>query len=825
MKSGVVSLVSIELAGFKSFAKRTKINFGDGLVAIVGPNGSGKSNIADAIRWVFGEQKNKSLRTDKSEDLIYHGGDSKSRASMAEVIITLDNKSGSIPLDFTEIEITRRLYRSGESNYLLNSKRVSLSYIQELLASSGFGVGSYTVIGQGMIDRLILSSGQERKQLFDEASGIKQYEIKLGQARKRIETTKQNLAQVQDLLSELRPQQEILSSQAAMFDRRKKLLAETLSSKLAYISQTSLSIGKLVTSTNTKLASRKAMLKVLFTEIAKLDKQHSQNQIVKSRQAALKITEKLTSLESERDASDDIISELKLEIQEVNSQINTQNPLIDQIKTEIDNLVASSESHLKTHSILKLKAGKNEKQISALDGKIKYQTKVLDETRLQLSKSQKTEYLRHSLGLIDILQDSMQRGKSYTDLAMVFYKLRRMIKHSIQDDPAELAMKVGRVQNSISGLLGDREVISESQIKEIIILRASEMDFANTTSRIKDLTLQLRGLEKDNKPQGLEKKHTKLLLELARLEAKRDTLIAQLGALRKELIELASNDNEESNNTYYLRHEEMSNNRVRLEAEIDVVKAELVSANESKESIKALYRQWFRSGSKGIKASEDKIDMSTIEKLEAEAGVLNEISPGVLREASKATQRLEFLESQQEDLLGAIGDLDKASTQITAKMQKVFEKSFEKINISFGKNFVKLFGGGQARLELKEQEFGYGVEIIVQLPNKKAQNLSSLSGGEKALASVALLAGILIANPSPFIVLDEVDAALDELNTKKFAELLASISDKSQVLVVTHNHDTMSAASELLGVTTKGDNDSQVVRVKLDSLPVGSIIN
>ena len=138
---------------------------------------------------------------------------------------------------------------------------------------------------------------------------------------------------------------------------------------------------------------------------------------------------------------------------------------------------------------------------------------------------------------------------------------------------------------------------------------------------------------------------------------------------------------------------------------------------------------------------------------------------------------------------------------------------------------MKLFGGGLARLELKEQEFGYGVEIIVQLPNKKAQNLSSLSGGEKALASVALLAGILIANPSPFIVLDEVDAALDELNTKKFAELLASISDKSQVLVVTHNHDTMSAASELLGVTTKGDNDSQVVRVKLDSLPVGSIIN
>ena len=116
MKSGVVTLRSLELAGFKSFAKRTKLEFGEGLVAIVGPNGSGKSNVVDAIRWVFGEQKNKSLRTDRAEELIYHGGDSKAQASMAEVVITLDNSSGRIPVELNEIEITRRLYRSGESN-------------------------------------------------------------------------------------------------------------------------------------------------------------------------------------------------------------------------------------------------------------------------------------------------------------------------------------------------------------------------------------------------------------------------------------------------------------------------------------------------------------------------------------------------------------------------------------------------------------------------------------------------------------------------------------------------------------------------------------
>ncbi len=156
-------------------------------------------------------------------------------------------------------------------------------------------------------------------------------------------------------------------------------------------------------------------------------------------------------------------------------------------------------------------------------------------------------------------------------------------------------------------------------------------------------------------------------------------------------------------------------------------------------------------------------------------------------------------------------------------MRKVFEKSFSKINTNFSRSFTKLFGGGDANLKLDTQKEGYGIEIEVRLPAKKSQNLSSLSGGEKALASVALLAAILQTNPSPFVVLDEVDAALDEANTLKFASIIAEITKHSQVLVITHNHDTMAAASELLGVTTTGNNDSHIIRVKLDSLPVGSI--
>ncbi|MEI6581698.1 MAG: AAA family ATPase, partial [bacterium] len=152
----------------------------------------------------------------------------------------------------------------------------------------------------------------------------------------------------------------------------------------------------------------------------------------------------------------------------------------------------------------------------------------------------------------------------------------------------------------------------------------------------------------------------------------------------------------------------------------------------------------------------------------------------------------------------------------------VFQKGFHSINRNFSEHFKELFGGGDAGLELKRSGEDYGVEIIVRLPGKRAQNISSLSGGEKALASVALLAGILASNPSPFVVLDEVDAALDDINTKKFADVLKTITKHSQVLVVTHNHETMAVANELMGVTTSGTNDSQIIRVKLDSLPAGA---
>jgi len=200
--------------GFKTFAKRTEFIFETGITAVVGPNGSGKSNIVDAVRWCLGEQSFSLLRSKKTSDVIFSGSDKRARLGMAEVTITLDNSRGQVPLAFTEIEITRRAYRDGDNEYLLNGKRVRLQDITELLAHTGLSRRTYAVIGQGLIDRVLNLAPEERRSLFEEAAGITGYQQKRLTTLNRLEATQQNLTRVQDILAELTPRLKYLHRQA-----------------------------------------------------------------------------------------------------------------------------------------------------------------------------------------------------------------------------------------------------------------------------------------------------------------------------------------------------------------------------------------------------------------------------------------------------------------------------------------------------------------------------------------------------------------------------------------------------------------------------------
>ncbi|MCB9137649.1 MAG: chromosome segregation protein SMC [Caldilineaceae bacterium] len=204
----------VVIQGFKTFAAKTEFVFDPGITAVVGPNGSGKSNIVDAVRWCLGEQSFSLLRSKKTADVIFSGSDKKARLNMAEVRLTLDNSSGEIPIDFDELEITRRAYRDGNNEYLINGQRVRLMDITELLAQTGLGKRTYALIGQGLIDKVLSLAPEERRALFEEAAGITAYQLKRTTTIRRLDATQQNLTRVQDITAELSPRLKYLKRQS-----------------------------------------------------------------------------------------------------------------------------------------------------------------------------------------------------------------------------------------------------------------------------------------------------------------------------------------------------------------------------------------------------------------------------------------------------------------------------------------------------------------------------------------------------------------------------------------------------------------------------------
>lgn len=213
----------LQLHGYKTFASPTHFEFDDGITAIVGPNGSGKSNITDAIRWVLGEQRISVLRAKTNEDMIFNGTAQRARMGMAQVFLTLDNSDRSLPVDFSEVEIGRRTYRSGENEYLLNGNKVRLRDIQELLAHVGVGTNSYTVIGQGLVDAALSLRASERREIIEDAAGLGAYQGKRSDAIRRLEETEENLHRVQDLIAEIKPRLRRLERQAERADEYNQL--------------------------------------------------------------------------------------------------------------------------------------------------------------------------------------------------------------------------------------------------------------------------------------------------------------------------------------------------------------------------------------------------------------------------------------------------------------------------------------------------------------------------------------------------------------------------------------------------------------------------
>lgn len=227
-----MQLVKLELNGFKSFARKTELVFEPGITSIIGPNGSGKSNIADAVRWVLGEQSARTLRGTKMEDVIFNGSELRKPQSYCDVSLTFDNSDGMLPVDFNEVTVTRRVYRSGESEYLLNRNECRLKDILDLFRDTGIGKEGYSIISQGRVDDILSNKSTDRRAVLEEAAGIMRYRVRKEEAERKLSSTRDNITRIDDIIAEISSQLESLWSQSEVAKEYLKLRDELKSLEL-----------------------------------------------------------------------------------------------------------------------------------------------------------------------------------------------------------------------------------------------------------------------------------------------------------------------------------------------------------------------------------------------------------------------------------------------------------------------------------------------------------------------------------------------------------------------------------------------------------------
>jgi len=662
----------------------------------------------------LGEQSLKNLRTEKNEDLIFSAGKKRLNFSQGDIYLK-DNKEDTLQ----DIKITRKFFRNGENEYFINGSKVKKEDLSLFLAQINFGQKSYSIIGQGMVDWILYSSKQERKEFFDEATGVKEYEIKKTRAQAKIKKGLENLAQAEIAMGEVEPRVRSLSRQIKKWERRQEIEKKLIACEKDYYG---------------------ARIFRLKREKEEIDKQ------IKEKREILEKEEKIWRVLQEKlkkITSDELGKEFK-ELQKNWQEIS-----------EKRNKLLEKKASLKAEIFRKERTEKKTEQIDLSE-------------------------IRHSLN----------------ELAGWQEKLVEKLKNFKEEKIEEIKKIAENVFNKI------KDILSLFSKPETSVQKDSE-DLKKT-----------------------EKEIEKLDDELKFLEEKLDKFLNLENEKRKEMVEIQRELQEEqekiSSLNYKLREMEME--KVKIETREEDIINEILKEAHFKE-ISSLPKI-------DLNYEEEQNLFSSIQRLKKEMELIGSFDENLLKEYQECKEKYDFLFSQINDLKKSLSSLEEIKEKLERKIKDEFFSNFNKINENFERYFKFLFKGGRAKLVLEEEkriieneeedkktdkEIKYGVEIYAKPPGKKIKSVQSLSGGEKALTSLALIFAILKTQSPPFIVLDEVDAALDEANSIRFSEIMKELSKKIQFVVITHNSITMEAAAALYGVTMDKDGTSHLVSLKLES--------
>ena len=728
-------LKRLETVGFKSFAKKTVLDFSNATTAIVGPNGSGKSNVAEAFRFALGEQSMKSMRGKRSEDLIWAGSHTTSRSNRASVLIVFDNRKRIFPkLDFEEVTIERAVFRDGMSEYLINGSKVRLRDVQELLAGANIGETGHHIISQGEADRILLAHPRERRAMLEDALGLKIFEFKKQEALRKLERTEENVKEVAAVRRELAPHIRFLEKQVEKLER-----AEELSKELA------------------------TLARVYFFLEEKYITHERASMTVRIQEAKERLAIAKTGLDAFDERSTTDVESLK------------RHEAIRQAEREVE--AVSNERSTLAREIGRVEGG-------------------LHEAKKRTVAIAREPYVKVTREDLASLREEVDRqahigAEAHPDALLAAVKAVRTAIHAFFERYASPNDDyLAEEENAVYQLENERNLLLE---KDKTLEGAHE--------RARSHLMKVREDALAHEETGREEKRR--ILGLAESKAREESIVVREEGRARELTLLTQELERDRAEVLALAGASAFS-----EVDMDIVEEDRAAQEERKRKLERLKIRVEEAGGTGEDVRKEYTEAS-----EREAFLMRE---------------LDDLDKSAQGLRGLISDLDEELTT-------TFAQGLKAVNNSFAEYFAVMFGGGGAKLILEEpqeieddEDYSEeetttkkkptkpGIEISVHLPRKKVQSLMQLSGGERALTSIALIFAMSQVNPPPFLILDETDAALDEANSRRYGDMIEELAKRSQLIVITHNRETMSRAGILYGVTMGGDGISKLLSVKFD---------
>ena len=800
----------LELSGFKSFFDRTNFFIESGLTGIVGPNGCGKSNIVEALRWCMGETSAKSMRGSGMEDVIFSGTSNRPQKNISEVTITIDNskKQGQGQfIDLDEIQIKRKIERDKGSKYFINGKEVRAKDAQTFFADLSTGAHSPSMISQGRIGMIVTAKPSERKSVLEEAAGISGIHIRRHEAETRLNAAENNLRRADELKKQQEKQLDNLKKQAEEATKYREFSEKIKSSEAALYYLKIQNIEK----EKTQLKDNSSNIN---TQISSL-----KNKIDNTNSLLEEENRKLQPLKDKKIENLSRLQKINLDI----ANLQKEEERIKDLNKKIQNNLRTIDSDLEREKSISLDASLNEKRML--------------EEKNELLKTEKELFDIENKSKLDLDASSGKLQKLQTQLNNLINEIGtyidsdRKLSKEIFEELKQLINKITSSQEEYAIYFGKNETIKSDSIKRKERINNIDQELENwkdlklnsekmvleLNERRKKLSIELEENQKNpekiaiNKGQNLQnlentkKQSEELEVEIESAETRFNSINEELKSLQEKFAVLREN-------------------KARFEATVEGIdqrKMDLIYVVKKElkiENINNLFSiTGFTDPEKLPSIDEQEVNLSELKKSRDALGSVN-LRADLETEKFKVT--IKKMEEDRADLVSAIVKLKSSINELNQKGRERLLDAFSKINKKFNEVYVKLFNGGNAKLELVDSEdpLEAGLEMLVSPPGKRLQSITLLSGGEQALTALSLVFAIFLTNPSPICVLDEVDAPLDDANVTRFCSLLEELTNitKTKFVIITHHALTMSKMNRLYGVTMPEKGISKLVAVNLE---------